>query len=220
MQRQRLMWMARLVCLGMLVGALQACTTTEEAPKPASAKAAEAERAPISEEAWLDPRLDGVFVVPGVDFSRYRSLLVPTLNLDQWRPLGQELPLQELNRNDEQFIRQTYTETLVHTLVMQGGYELAMEPGPGVLEVRGRLQQGLQASDEGSLPRGAVVMLLNLDLHDSESGELVAALSQRQPLARSLNERASQLTAMQIQQAFLDWMEWFRRELDVLRSGS
>lgn len=221
MQRQRLMWMARLVCLGMLVGALQACTTTEETPEPAAEDTeAAAEGSSLPEEAWLDPRLDGVFVVPGVDFSHYQALLAPALNLDQWSPVGQELPLPELNRNDEQFIRQTYTETLVHTLVMQGGYELAIEPGPGVLEVRAQLQQGLQASGQGALPRGAVVMLLTLNLHDSESGELVAALSQRQPLARSLNERASQLTAMQIQQAFLDWMEWFRRELNALRAGS
>lgn len=219
MQRQRLIQMARLVCLGVLVGALQACTTTEKEPDAAPTDT-ENERPEVPEQAWLDPRLDGVFVVPGVDFSHYQALLAPALNLDQWRPVGQELPLPELNRNDEQFIRQTYTETLVHTLVMQGGYELAMEPGPGVLEVRARLQQGLQASEEGGLPRGAVVMLLTLDLHDSESGELVAALSQRQPLARSLNERASQLTAMQIQQAFLDWMEWFRRELNDLRSGA
>lgn len=218
MQRQRLMGMARLVCLGVLVWGLQACTTTEEKPESAEAKPAPTDSSEVPEQAWLDPRLDGVFVVPGVDFGRYQALLAPPLNLDQWRPVGQELPLKELNRNDKQFIRQTYTETLVHTLVMQGGYELAMEPGPGVLEVRGRLQQGLQASDEDGLPRGAVVMLLTLDLHDSESGELVAALSNRQPLARSINERASQLTAMKIQQAFMDWMEWFRRELDTLRS--
>ncbi len=97
MQRQRLMYMARLVCLGALAWALQACTTTEEAPEP-SAPEAETEPARLSEEAWLDPRLDGVFVVPGVDFSHYRSLLVPALNLEQWHPVGQELPLQELSR--------------------------------------------------------------------------------------------------------------------------
>jgi len=165
-----------------------------------------------------DPALDGVFVVPGVDFSGYRSLRVPALNLDEWRPAGRELPLKDLNSNDRQFFRQTYTESLVHTLVMRGDYALAMDPGPNVLEVRGKLRQAVQAPEEGTrAPRGTIVMLLTLDLYDSVSGELVGTMTSRQPIDRSLNERNSPLTAMQVQRAFLEWMAWFREELDALR---
>src|SRR5690625_5627479 len=54
----------------------------------------------VSEEEYL---LDGVFVAPGVDFSHYRYLLVTDLNLDQWRPAGQDLPLKAMNRDGPVF---------------------------------------------------------------------------------------------------------------------
>src|SRR5690625_6335987 len=56
----------------------------------------------VSEEEYL---LDGVFVAPGVDFSHYRYLLVTDLNLDQWRPAGQDLPLKAMNRDDRSFFQ-------------------------------------------------------------------------------------------------------------------
>src|SRR5690625_5406523 len=56
----------------------------------------------VSEEEYL---LDGVFVAPGVDFSHYRYLLVTDLNLDQWRPAGQDLPLKAMNREDRKSTR-------------------------------------------------------------------------------------------------------------------
>ncbi|MGD8177014.1 hypothetical protein [Marinimicrobium sp. ARAG 43.8] len=179
---------------------------------------------PLSDSAWLsDPSLDGVFVVPGTDFSGYLGLLIPAIDLSQWRPVGQELPLRALNRNDREFIQTTYSQTLVHSLVMEGEYSLAMDPGPEVLEVRANLRQGIQAADgqrDPLRPRGTVMMLLTLDLHDSQTGELVATMSRRQPIDRSMNERNSPLTSMQIQRAFIEWMSWFRTELDALRAGS
>ncbi len=209
----RSFWLVGLLLSLLLVGCAST-PETQEGAEPSETEQADAEAAPLD-----DPMLDGVFVVPGVDFSGYGSLLVPALNLEQWRPAGRELPLKELNRNDRQFFRQSYTESLVHTLVMNGDYALAVSPGADVLEVRGQLRQSVQAAEEGasSSPRGTIVMLLTLDLYDSESGDLVATMTSRQPIDRSLNERNSPLTGMQVQRAFLEWMRWFREELDSLR---
>lgn len=209
----RSFWLGGLFLSLLMVGCAST-PETQEGAEPSETEQADSEGTPLD-----DPILDGVFVVPGVDFSGYGSLLVPALNLDQWRPAGRELPLKELNRNDRQFFRQSYTESLVHTLVMNGDYALAVSPGEGVLEVRGQLHQAVQAAEEGasSSPRGTIVMLLTLDLYDSESGDLVATMTSRQPIDRSLSERNSRLTAMQVQRAFLEWMRWFREELDSLR---
>lgn len=208
-------WLGFLAVSLLMVG----CASTPESGERERAESAVEAGADDALVATLDdPALDGVFVVPGVDFSGYNSLRVPALNLDQWRPAGRELPLKDLNSNDRQFFRQTYTESLVHTLVMRGDYALVIDPGPGVLEVRGQLRQAVQAPEEGSgAPRGTIVMLLTLDLYDSVSGDLVATMTSRQPIDRSLNERNSPLTAMQVQRAFLEWMAWFREELDALR---
>ncbi len=159
----RLFWLSGLFLSLLMVGCASTSGTQENA-EPSEPGQDDSIAAPLD-----DPMLDGVFVVPGVDFSGYQSLLVPELNLDQWRPPGRELPLKELNRNDSQFFRQTYSESLVHALVMNGDYALAMSPAPGVLEVDGQLRQAVQAVDESSTnaPRGTIVMLLTLDLYDS-----------------------------------------------------
>lgn len=212
----RLFWLGGLFLSLLMVGCASTPGTQEEA-EPSESQQDDSIAAPLD-----DPMLDGVFVVPGVDFSSYQSLLVPELNLDQWRPPGRELPMQELNRNDSQFFRQTYSESLVHTLVINGDYSLAMSSAPGVLKVEGQLRQAVQEAEESSAnaPRGTIVMLLTLDLYDSQSGDLVATMTSRKPIDRSLNERNSPLTAMQVQRAFLEWMRWFREELDALRAGA
>lgn len=173
----------------------------------------------LADDVFDDPMFDGVYIVPGVDFTRYERLLVTELNLDQWRPQGRELPLAELNRNDQSFFRQQYTNAMVHHMMARGGYELSLDPGRDVLRVDGRLRQSVQqpltASREA--PRGSIVMVLTLDLIDSATGQMVATLTSRQPIDRSMNERNSPVTAMQVSRAFSEWIEWFREELDDLR---
>jgi|GEM_PF-1585781 len=173
----------------------------------------------LADDVFDDPMFDGVYIVPGVDFSRYERLLVTELNLDQWRPEGRELPLQELNRNDQNFFRQQYTSAIVHHLMARGGYELSLDPGRDVLRVDARLRQSVQqpltASREA--PRGTIVMVLTLELLDSATGQMVATMTSRQPIDRSMNERNSPVTAMQVSRAFSEWMQWFRDELDELR---
>lgn len=200
----------------LVLPVLAACATT--APE----REASAPDEPTEEGAANEPRLDetlldGVFVAPGSRFDQYSALLVPALDLEQWHPAGRELPLKELNRNDRRFIQQTYSQALVHRLVMNGDYALAVDPAEQVLEVRGRLRQRVSPAREGR-PRGTVEMVLTLDLVDSVSGDLLATMTERQPIDRSLGERGNRVTAMQIRRAFAQWMQWFRAELRALRN--
>lgn len=166
-----------------------------------------------------DPLFDGVYVVPGVDFSHYDSLLVTDLDLSQWRPEGRELPLQGLNRNDQAFFRQEYSGAIVHYLVTRGGYQLSLDPGENVLRVDARLRQSVQQPLNASreAPRGSIVMLLTFELYDSVTGQMVGTMTHRQPIDRSFNQRNSPLTTAQVRRAFAQWTQWFKRELDELR---
>lgn len=199
--------------------ALNACTTSPERGSDSSSGSTDTAQA---QTVFDDPFFDGVYVVPGVDFSRYDSLMITELDLEQWRPQGRELPLEELNRNDQQYFRREYSEAVVHYLVAQGGFELSVDPAPNVLRVDANLRQTLQPplNSEREAPRGSIVMLLTLELIDSGTGQLVGTLSNRQAIDRSMNERNSPLTTMQVREAFAQWMRWFREELNELRRGS
>lgn len=202
-----------------MVLALNGCTTSPEKDSDSSSDNTDTAQA---QTVFDDPFFDGVYVVPGVDFSRYDALMVTELDLEQWRPQGRELPLEELNRNDQQYFRQEYSEAVVHYLVAQGGFELSLDAEPNVLRVDANLRQTLQPPlDEGrAAPRGSIIMLLTLELVDSSTGQLVGTLSNRQAIDRSMNERNSPLTTMQVSEAFAQWMRWFRGELNELRRES
>lgn len=175
----------------------------------------------VSEEDYM---LDGVFVAPGVDFSGYRYLLVTDLNLDQWRPLGQDLPLQAMDRDDRTFFQREYAQALVHYLVADGAYELALEPGENALQVDARLHQttlSQQAAEQMGVtdPRAMAVIVLSLELYDSLSGRLVATVTDRQLIGTAANHNTSPLTPVQVRRAFSMWMEYLRNNLDDLKRG-
>lgn len=173
----------------------------------------------VSEEDYL---LDGVFVAPGVDFSAYRYLLVTDLNLDQWRPAGQDLPLKAMNRDDRTFFQREYAQALVHYLVADGAYELALESGENVLQVDARLHQTTLSQQAGEQmgvtdPRAMAVIVLSLELYDSLSGRLLATVTDRQLIGTVANHSTSPLTPVQVRRAFSTWMQYLRDNLDDLR---
>lgn len=179
-------------------------------------------QAPSFEETLLaDPTFDGVFVVPDTDFSRFDSIILTELDLTEWRPAGRALPLKELNRNDRAFMTEQYTQAMVHYVTQRGDFQLSVDPGESVLQVVASLHQGVQPGGEefGQASRGNIVMLINWELYDSVTGQLVATMTSRQPLGRTMNERSSPLTAMQVTRAFSRWAVWFESELSELSEG-
>lgn len=173
----------------------------------------------VSEEDYL---LDGLFVAPGVDFSGYQYLLVTDLNLDQWRPMGQDLPLKAMNRDDRTFFQREYAQALVHYLVADGAYELALESGEHVLQVDAQLHQTTLSEHAGEQmgvtdPRDMAVIVLSLELYDSLSGRLLATVTDRQLIGTVANHNTSPLTPVQVRRAFSTWMEYLRNNLDDLR---
>lgn len=204
------------VLTGLLLTLLLAACATAPEQEPATSHAE-----PDPGEVLLDnPMLDGVFVVPGVDFSHYGQLLVTDLKLEHWHPEGNDqLPLKDMDSRERSFVREEYTGALVHYLVADGAYQLSLEPGPDVLRVEASLHQALQSSGERQRredPRDLVMALLNLELYDSESGRLLATITARESLGRAGNRNASRLSAAQIRRAFSQWMSYVRAELDEL----
>lgn len=188
----------------------------EETTKPKH----EVKKADTSTTALPDPSLDGVFMVPGVDFSRYQRLLVTDLDLSRWQAQAKTASLVYLNQDQRQFLRQEYTQALVHYLVADGTYELSLEPEAGVLRVGTGIQQGLQrlrpSPNQPAEP--FVVMLIQMELYDAQSGQFLASLTDRQVVGRLTDRAKPRVAESQIARSFSDWMEWLREQLDQLRA--
>ena len=169
-----------------------------------------------------DPSLDGVFVAPGVDFSRYRRLLVTDLDLSLWQSKAQTESLVRLNRDRRQFLREEYTQALVHYLVADEGYQLSLEPEAGVLRIDTRIQQGIQRlrANPQQPAEPFVVMLIQMELYDARSGQFVASLTDRQAVGRMSDRAKPRLAERQIARSFSDWMKWLRQQLDQLRAAT
>ncbi len=174
-------------------------------------------------EVLDNPLLDGLFVAPGTNFSRFSELLVTELQLDEWHRPGLQLPLKAMNTNDQRFVREQYVEAMVHHMIADGGYSLSTEPGPQVLRLDASLHQRIRMPEgvaNPSDPRALVVMLLNIEFFDSTSGQLLATLTDRQPVGRVGRRNKNPVAAAQVRRAFSYWMQTLREELDALRSSN
>lgn len=206
------------LCVIMLLLHLAACAS---AP-PERMEQAPAETSLAASEVLDNPLLDGLFVAPGADFSRYTELLVTELQLDDWHRPGVQLPLKAMNSDDRRFFREQYVGALVHYLVADGGYSLSIEPGAQVLRLDASLHQRVRLPEGVSDPldpRALVLMVLNLEFYDSSSGDLLATLTDRQPIGRVGQRDNNPVAAAQVRRAFSLWMQTLREELDELRSS-
>ena len=211
------------VFLGLMLALSHGCASV---PGKSGEPEAEPKREdPSTDRAGLtlpDPSLDGVFVAPGVDFSRYQRLLVTDLDLSHWQSQATTESLVYLNRDQRQFLREEYTQALVHYLVADGSYPLSLEPEAGVLRLDTRIQQGLQRlrPNPQQPAEPFVVMLIQMELYDAGSGQFLASLTDRRAVGRLTDQAKPRLAERQIARSFSDWMEWLREQLDQLRTLS
>src|SRR5690625_7174436 len=89
-----------------------------------------------------------------------------------------------MNRDDRSFFQREYAQALVHYLVADGAYELALEPGEDVVQVDAQLRQttlspGAAEQMGVNDPRAMAVIVLGLELYDSLSGRLLAPVTDR-----------------------------------------
>lgn len=205
--------------LGLILSLSYGCTSTPDKPdEPEAGREKSAQQ--MSASTLPDPSLDGIFVAPGVDFSRYRRLLVTDLDLSRWQSQANTDNLVRLNRDQRQFLREEYTQALVHYLVADGSYELSLEPEAGVLRIDTHIQQGLQRlrANPQQPAEPFVVMLIQMELYDARSGQFLASLTDRRAVGRLADRAKPRLAERQIARSFSDWMEWLREQLDQLRA--
>jgi len=210
-----------LIFLGLALSLSYSCASIPgKSDEPETKPEPGVKSADTSSSALPDPSLDGDVVAPGVDFSRYQRLLVTDLDLSRWQSQANAETLVRLNRDQRQFLREEYTQALVHYLVADGGYQLSLEPEAGVLRIDTLIRQGLQRlrANPQQPAEPFIVMLIQMELYDARSGRFLASLTDRQAVGRLTDRAKPRLAERQIARSFSDWMEWLREQLDQLRA--
>jgi len=126
-------------------------------------------------------------------------------------------------------LKQVYLEEIERALTRDEGYRLVTTPGPNVLRLDGYLLDLVVRVDaEGTVGRdrsftssyGEVSMIL--ELHDSESGEVLARVAERRDPTRNPNgmvEVSTTFVRSDVTRMFRIWAETLRERLDAVRAA-
>lgn len=202
---------------------LQGCATT---PGPAE-KPARADQPKTGEAATL---VEGFFVVPGIDFSRYKKIVVIDLNLNNIKnpqiKSGRASNQVRLDEEQERFYREQYVGAVVGNLIADGTYSTALDAGDDVLLLNAAIAQITppkaqeKASDNSPAMQvfsgNVSTITLVLELFDSVTQQLVATFTDTQDLGQVWEAESPMGYNTRIPLIFDYWMAYMRKELDEL----
>ena len=216
----------RLLVLASMMGMLAGCNVSKPHEKAAQEKA-QAQ----GMNAVYNARFDGTFVAPGIDFSKYKKILVEQLdmeNVEIIQPSSEPLRRTPwtLKADDKAYYQERYTEALVNNLVSDGAYTTVASPGEDVLVLKSRiLQIAPLASKDDSEGRPGIMkvysegmgrMTIEMSLYDSVSGKALGIITDQRDLGRIWEENNRATNNIQVRLAFNAWLKKLRSELDAL----
>ena len=179
----------------------------------------------------FDPaEADGIFVVPGIDFSQYKKLIVTDLELDeidirQPPPTSKNQSPWRLGEREKRFMREEYTQAVVMNLIADGAYATALDAGDDVLLLRSEITRiaplvtsasaaAAKTMESYNASNGA--MTISMELYDSISRKLVGTIISTRDLGRIWDENSSASVSLQVDLAFKYWLKGLRAQLDQL----
>lgn len=170
---------------------------------------------------------EGSFIAPGVDFSRYKKIIITDLDLNQMvvkTPASRrEATPWTLKEEDKRFIRQEYTQAAVKNLVVDGAYATTLNPAEDALLIETKVLQiaPLQQSEKdkkdnklAAYNETSGVMTITIELYDSATEKLLGTITDSRDLGFIWDEKSQSSTGVQIRLAFDDWLKYLRTELD------
>lgn len=212
----------------LLLGSMIAgCSMTKKHEQEAQIKATKEGLAVVDKSTF-----DGTFVAPLAEFSRYKKLLVEQLDMSEVKIRKQtgtniinNTPW-ELNDNDRRYYQDRYTEALMSNLIIDGRYATAMQAAPDVMIVRAKVLEIAPLASKDDMKgrptsmkvysEGMGTMTLEISLYDSESGKVLAIITDQRDLGRMWEENNRVTNNVQVRVAFNAWLKKLRTELDRL----
>lgn len=165
----------------------------------------------------------GAFIARGVQFSKYKKLLVEQLDLSDVKIQQQPTDATPWGVSDEtrRYYQERYTEALMNNLILDGTYSTAMQAGVDVMTVVAKVvevasfdsKEDMKArpANTKTYSDGVGAMTLEISLYDSISGKPLAIITSQRRLWEENNRETSNV---QMQVAFNSWLRTLRMELD------
>jgi len=220
--------------LGFLgVGAILATTSCASGPRPLPTIAAGAE---------AEVSIDGLHLIdnsvmllgyakPDLDLSPYTAFILDPVTVAYQKDPGGRTRLSfednfALTPTQMERLKEVFQQEVVDALTENDGYELVTEPAPNALRITARLidlvvrvptelggRQEIYTASYGEVT-------LILELHDSQSGEILARAGDRQDPtspARDLAEVNPVFMRADVTRMFRHWADIMRERLDQIR---
>ncbi len=204
------------VLLALLLG-LVACSS-QPAPKNSPVNAAEA---PSTSD-----RMEGFFIQPAVNFSRYDQLILSDINLRdlQVRVLDSKQQSQ-LSDADRRFYREQYIAAAVGHFIADGRYSTTLDAGERVMRMDAAIVEIApivipDSSEESAAMRayleGMANMTIVIEVRDSLSNQLLASFTDTRNLGRIWDDQSRMIQTRAVGEAFQEWLAALRFYMDEL----
>lgn len=182
-----------------------------------------------SDQSTRSDLVEGFFIAPGIDLSRYQKIIISELDLDKLviiQPPSMRQSNVLLDDEVKQFYRAIYRSAVIDHLVADGGFATALDPGANVLLVSTAIVQ-IAPVDTGAMekkPSPAMqtylestnLVTVTIEVHDSLSQRLLATLTDTQEVDQMRGENNRLVHSAQMRRAFDHWLSYMRQELDIL----
>ncbi len=178
-------------------------------------------------------RADMAYVDPNADFSKYSSILLMPLGVDNVEII-QPNTSSSMNRNsrnweltddDKKKLQQAFHDSMVKQLDTKGGYAVVTEPGDDVLQVQASLlaiAPSAAKDDNRSRPtgrsrvytEGAGSLAVMVAFGDSESGEVLGLMKDSRSSSNNWGANNSVTNMSDVRNMFNSWAIGIRKGLD------
>jgi hypothetical protein len=179
-------------------------------------------------EVTPDDHIDGFFVVPELDFSRYRKMIVRELQLDDIT-VRQPTSMSKskswvLTDNQKRNFRESYIGAVVGHMIADGVYSTAIDTGDDVLSLQAAIVQIVPFSSSNNSgatptmirPEAEAMVTITIEMYDSQTNQLLATLTDSYNFGRLWEENSQLVNTAPTHNAFDFWLSYLRQELDVL----
>ncbi len=161
---------------------------------------------------------------PGVDYSKYHSLLIDELDVATTKivppPWKADKPFSwKVTEKNFAALQAAFTESMRDQISANSGYPIVAEPGPGILEFNLRIVSFMPYAnrDEQVTTRGSGEMRIHVEIRDSQSGDLLAMYEGPQEVGQDYRVNSDFTRQDNLKSLFDNWGRRIRAVLDERR---
>lgn len=179
----------------------------------------------VQEPSAGSDRVEGFFIQPAVNFSRYEQMILTDINLRDIRIRVLDSKQQnQLNDTDRRFYRDQYIAAAVGHFIADGRYSTALDAGDNVLRMDAAIVEiapiVVPESEHSAAMRaylqGMAAMTIAIEVRDSLTNQLLATFTNTRNVGRIWDDHNRMVQSRAVSDAFQEWLAALRFYMDEL----